>query len=61
MSDNVLEFTGDIAYPKQRELDSRIRDVIEQFDSEHSDEPLSLAAVIGILEMIKQDLITVNY
>ena len=61
MSDNVVEFPGDVAYPKQRELDSRIRDVIEEYDTQHTDEPLSFAAVIGILEMIKHDLIASNY
>ena len=46
-----INFPGQIRYGKEQEIYSRLQDLIHEYDGE-----VSLVAVIGILELIKNNI-----
>lgn len=51
MTDNVINLNLGKTFPKQRELSTRILDLIQEYDKE-----LSNVEIYGILELIKMGL-----
>ena len=59
----VIKFKGETPYPRQRELYDRLESVLDEFSlsSVSEENAVSVPTVVGILEMLKVNLINGDY